>query len=80
VKTFGSNPYLYTDFDRNVFYDEKGLPLGSNAQITSNIGKVLGFEVEINLTNNLASYYDNSTKTWTGLNGEVRNIIFYYYF
>jgi hypothetical protein len=72
VKSIGTNPYIYTDFDRNVFYDEKGLPVGSNSQILQNIGKVFGFEIEVNLTKNLASYYDNATQQWTGLNGEVR--------
>ena len=58
VESVGTNPYVYTDFDRNVFYDEKGLPLGSNSEIMSNIGKVLGFEVAINLVANNASYFD----------------------
>jgi hypothetical protein len=66
VDSIGTNPYIYTDFDRNVFYDEEGLPLGSNSEIMSNIGKVYGFDVEINLNSNFSSYFDNKTGKWVG--------------
>jgi len=66
VDSIGTNPYIYTDFDRNVFYDEKGLPVGSNSEIMSNIGKVYGFDVEIHLNSNFSSYFDNKTGKWVG--------------
>ena len=72
VSSKGTNPYIYTDFDRTVFYDDKGLPQGSNSEIIYNIGKIFGFEVTINLSGSFSSYFDNKTKTWIGLNGDVR--------
>jgi hypothetical protein len=32
VASQGTNPFIYTDYDRNVVYNDKGLPLGENAQ------------------------------------------------
>jgi len=72
VDSIGTNPYIYTDFDRNVFYDEKGLPVGSNSEIMSNIGKVYGFDVEINLNSNFSSYIDNTTGKWVGQVAKVK--------
>ncbi len=72
VNSAGTNPYVYTDFDRKVFYNEKGLPLGSNSDIMSEIGKVYGFEIEVNLVQFLASRFDNKTGKWTGPVGSVR--------
>ncbi len=73
VDSVGTNPYVYTDFDRKVFYNDKGLPMGSNSDIMSDIGKVLGFEVSINLTNSPASVFDNKTGKWVGQVAKVRN-------
>ena len=72
VNSAGTNPYVYTDFDRKVFYNEKGLPLGSNSDIMSEIGKVYGFEIEVNLVQFLASRFDNKTGKWVGQNVKVR--------
>jgi hypothetical protein len=72
VDSIGTNPYVYTDFDRNVFYDDKGLPLGSNSEIMSNIGKVLGFDVDISLNTSFVSYFDNKTGKWVGQVAKVR--------
>jgi hypothetical protein len=71
VESLGTNPYVYTDFDRNVFYNDKGLPLGSNSDILSNIGKVYGFDVAINLSSSTASSFDNKTGKWMGQNAKV---------
>ncbi len=71
VDSIGTNPYVYTDFDRNVFYNEKGLPLGSNSDILSNIGKVYGFDVAINLFSSSGSSFDNKTGKWAGPNAKV---------
>jgi hypothetical protein len=35
VGSQGTNPYIYTDYDRNIVYNEKGLPLGEYA--TTNV-------------------------------------------
>ncbi len=72
VSSRGTNPYIYTDFDRTVFYDEKGFPEGSNSEIMYNIGKVFGFKVAFNLSNSFAGYFDNKTQRWIGLTGDVR--------
>jgi len=71
VTSAGTNPYVYTDFNRNVFYNEKGLPLGSNSDIMSEIGKVYGFEIVVNLSQPLGSRFDNKTGKWTGPVGSV---------
>ena len=78
VDSVGTNPYVYTDFDRNVFYDKKGLPIGSNSDIMSNIGKVFGFDVAINLTNSPASSFDNKTGKWVGQVAKVRIYLKYF--
>ena len=69
--SIGTNPYVFTDYDRKVFYNDDGLPLGSNSDIISNIGKVLGFNVTVNLSSTSLSYFDNSTQKWVGLTGDV---------
>ena len=75
VDSVGTNPYVYTDFDRNVVYNEKGLPVGSNSEIVENIGKALGFKVRLNLASGgSASSFDNKTGKWTGPNGNVSKI------
>jgi len=74
VDSVGTNPYVYTDFDRNVFYNDEGLPLGSNSDIISTIGKVFGFDVKINLTANPASAFNNKTGKWVGQNAKVKNL------
>ena len=75
VNSYGTNPYVYTDFDRNVVYNEKGLPVGSNSEIVENIGKALGFKVRLNLASGgSASSFDNKTGKWTGPNGNVSKI------
>ncbi len=73
--SLGTNPYIYTDFDRNVLYNDRGLPLGSNSDIISNIGKILDFKVTVNFTSSSFSYYDNSTRKWVGSTGDVRPFI-----
>ena len=76
VTSGGTNPYVFTDFDRKVFYNDKGLPLGSNSDIMSDIGKVLGFDILVNLSTPFASYFDNKTGKWTGQVGSVRIVLF----
>lgn len=66
----GANPYIFTDFNRNIIYDDKGLPLGSNSGIASMLSKLFGFEFEIFISGG-TNYYDNKTKTWIGLTGDV---------
>ena len=83
VETFNNCPHALsgktvrgTDFDRKVFYNDKGLPLGSNSDIMSDIGKVLGFDILVNLSTPFASYFDNKTGKWTGPVGSVRIVLF----
>ena len=33
VASYGTNPYIYTDFEKKVFYKENGNPLGGNTEI-----------------------------------------------
>ena len=68
--SFGTNPYIYTDFDRNIIYNEKGQPLGSNTGVASTFASLFGFDLEIILTRNV-NYYDNKTGMWIGLTGDV---------
>ena len=76
VTSGGTNPYIFTDFDRTVFYNEKGLPMGSNSDILYNIGKVFGFDISVNLSTPSASYFDNKTGKWIGQVGSVRIFFF----
>ena len=75
----GPNPYTFTDFNRNVIYDDNGRPLGSNAGISTMLAKMFGFEYEVFFTGS-ANYYDNKTGTWIGLTGNVsiRKTPFYF--
>ena len=68
--TFGTNPYLYTDFDRSIVYNEKGQPLGLNTGVATTFASMFGFEVEFSLVRGV-NYYDNKTRTWVGLTGDV---------
>jgi hypothetical protein len=70
VASMGTNPYIYTDFQRNVVYNDKGHPVGSNTEIAATLGKVFGFDFKIILSG-AQNYYDNKTGTWIGLTGEV---------
>jgi len=66
----GNNPDIFTDFDRNVIYDENGRPLGSHAGLATMMANMYGFDYEFSFTNG-ANYYDNKTGTWMGLTGDV---------
>jgi hypothetical protein len=70
VGSIGTNPNIYTDFERNIVFNEKGEPLGSNTMITKTIGKLFGFEIEIVLVKP-GEFYDKINKTWIGSSGEV---------
>jgi len=67
---FGTNPYVYTDFEKNVIYNEKGQPLGACTGIASTFASMFGFEVELVLVSGV-NYFDNKTGTWIGLTGDV---------
>ncbi len=58
VGSIGTNPYVFTDFDRNVIFNEKGLPVGSNTAITETLGKIFGFEVDIQLVRPGVNFID----------------------
>jgi hypothetical protein len=70
VASQGTNPYIYTDYDRNVVNDDKGLPLGANTGIVSSLAKVFGFHLDVRVLKEW-DYYDNKTGKWTGMTGGV---------
>ena len=70
VGSLGPNPFIFTDLDRNVHYNEQGLPLGSNTGIASTLGQVFGFNVKMILFKT-HDYYDEKTARWVGITGEV---------
>ena len=70
VASQGTNPFIYTDYDRNVVYNEKGLPLGANTEIVSSLAKVFGFQLDVKVLK-AWDYYDNKTGQWMGMSGGV---------
>ena len=66
----GTNPYIYTDFQRNVIYNDKGQPLGVNTGISSSFASMFGFELEIVFSRN-ENYYNNKTGKWIGITDDV---------
>jgi hypothetical protein len=76
VASLGPNPYIFTDFERNVQYNELGLPLGSNTGIALTLGQVFGLKVKILLLKT-HDYYDEKNARWVGITGEVSIIFFF---
>lgn len=70
VGSFGTNPYVYTDFQRNVIFNEKGQPVGSNTEIAETLSKLFGFDIEIVLVKP-GDFYDKKNQTWIGPAGDV---------
>ena len=70
VASLGPNPFIFTDFERNVHYNDQGLPLGSNTGIALTLGQVFGFKVNILLFKTY-DYYDEKNARWVGIAGEV---------
>ncbi len=56
----GTGPYMYTDWDKNVVFDEQGIPLGSNGGIFKALSSVFGFTLKIS-TFNANVIWDNKT-------------------
>ena len=73
VGSIGTNQYVFTDFDRNVIFNEKGQPVGSNTAITETLGKMFGFGVDIELVRP-GDFYDNKTGQWLGSVGDVSTV------
>ena len=70
VASQGTNPFIFTDYERNVVYNDKGLPLGANTGIASSLSKVFGFQLEVKVLKEW-DHYDNKTGKWTGMAGGV---------
>ncbi len=70
VASQGTNPFIYTDYARNVVYNEKGQPLGANTGIISSLGKVFEFQFTTRVLRTW-DYYDNITGQWVGMTGGV---------
>ena len=70
VSSSGTIPFLFTDFDRNIVYNEQGKPLGSNTDIPVTIGKMYGFDVNVYIYNG-PHFFDNKTGQWVGQTGDV---------
>ena len=68
----GPNPYIFTDYDRNIQYDENGKPLGTNTGVAETLGQVFGFKTRI-IPMKTYDYIDPKTKQWMGVTGEVKN-------
>jgi hypothetical protein len=71
VASISPNPFIFTDFDRNIQYNEDGLPLGSHTGIVKSIGEMFGFDVLVQVYR-VHHYYDTRSKTWIGMAGDVR--------
>ncbi len=70
VASTGTNPFIFTDYDRKIVYSEKGRPLGTNTGIAESLGKALHFEVEIRPLQTY-DYFDAKTNKWIGMTGQV---------
>ena len=70
VGSLGPNPYIFTDFNRTVHYNENGQPLGSNTGITATLGHYFGFNVTFKLLRS-HDFYDERSKKWSGITGGV---------
>ena len=72
--SLGPNPYIFTDYERNIHYNENGKPLGTNTGVAETLAKVFDFKTTIVLmkTND---YIDPKTKKWMGITGEVKSAI-----
>jgi len=72
----GTGPYLYTNWDNNVVFDEQGIPLGSNGGIMRAISEVFGFNLNIS-TFKANVVWDNLTGQYIVIPKLVRTMIFY---
>ena len=68
--SLGPNPYIYSDWGRNVQYNENGKPLGTNTGIAETLGQYFGFNTTIKLMRSY-DYIDPVTNKWMGETGEV---------
>jgi hypothetical protein len=71
VASAGTNPFIFTDYDQNIVYTERGRPIGTNTGIVESIGKALNFDVDITPLSGY-DYYDHEAKKWVGMTGQVR--------
>ena len=68
--SLGPNPYIFTDFERNINYNADGNPLGANTGIVKSIGAMFGFDVSIKVLRE-HDYYDSKSDRWVGIARDV---------
>ena len=62
----GTNPYVYTDWENNVLFDQQGVPLGSNGGILKALSEVFGFSLNISIFNSNV-IWDNQTGKYVAI-------------
>ena len=62
----GTNPYVYTDWENNVLFDQQGVPLGSNGGILKALSEVFGFSLNISIFNSNV-IWDNQTGQYVAI-------------
>jgi len=70
IGSYGINPYVYRDENKEVIKDNNGVPLGSNGGIASALSKTYKFKIII------SDFFQGpilnfTTKKWSGIFGEV---------
>jgi hypothetical protein len=66
VASLGTNPYMFSDFNRDIVYNEQGIPSGSNGGIADALSRIFGFQVRISVTR-VQNFFDNKVGKWTGI-------------
>ena len=61
---------MYTDYDRKVIFNERGIPLGSNGGISEALSRMFGFNLNMTIAK-VQGLFDNKTQKWSGMVGDV---------
>jgi hypothetical protein len=70
VASLGTNPFIFTDYNRNPILNERGHPAGGNTGIVESLGRAFGFEVNITIYKNY-DFYDKTASRWIGMTEDV---------
>ena len=73
VASLGTNPFIFTDYNRNPILNERGHPVGGNTGIVETLGRAFGFEVNISIYKSY-DFYDKKSSKWIGMTGDVSNL------
>ena len=72
VASLGTNPYMYTDYNRTVIFNERGIPVGSNGGIAEALSRIFEFNLNMTVAKS-QGVFDKKTGKWLGMAGDVRH-------